>query len=199
MQRFEGGPLGQHASLCIAWIFIIVVEFSAAWSRYHRNWCGMRLVFPILLQAFWPIAAVTLIYIDLFHVSSAVISPRYFILLSFVAASLAHFAYRFVTHLPSLQDVGPAAAFSVIPLRIAQKRMLMASDLKCAANCKDVLFNALELSLDLPAAKKASLKRQVSRSGCTEHLIFEIIDAVGITMMKVVLKGVHLEQRKQEI
>jgi hypothetical protein len=181
--------MDQHISLCIALLLIVVLEYYTTRARYHRNWCGIRLAFPILVQAVIPMALVTLIYFDIYHTGSVEINPRYFCLLSFLAATGAHFFLHWVTRLQFVERSGTIADFSIVPSRIAQKRLQLAHQLRSRADWKDLLYTAIDLA-DIPTHIKASLRRAIAKcSYADEHIILQVIDEAGVTVIKVVMKG----------
>jgi hypothetical protein len=180
--------VNQHISLGIALLLILAFEFYRTLEQNHRNWCGMRLAFPICMQAFFPMFIVTLVYWDIYHTGSAEIDRRYFLLLSFVAAATAHFSFHWITR-TFVDPSSSVAEFSLVTSRIAQKRLLIERTLENHPNCKELLHTAIELSNLSPHRKVAFRRRIASTNSKSQQLIFEVIDAVGVTIMKQVMKG----------
>jgi hypothetical protein len=182
--------MDQHFSLLVVLFLVGLVEVSRAREHYFRNWCGMRLVVPLCFQATVPMIAVGLIYWDLYHTGSAeltALTSRYFIPLSFIAAILAHVIYSWGAQKLTNPST-PIAELAFVSARIAQKRLDLAEQIESLPDGSELLQKAVDLSSHLTQKVKGSLRRKIARNGHSAHTILEVIDNVGVTIMKTVVK-----------
>lgn len=173
--------MSEHLSLYIVLAMTIIYGWIRAYSRYSRDWCGIRLLPRVLFQASPGMFLICLIYIELMHVLAFHEFQRYFVLISFAAAAGAEYmAGRTLHKIPQAN-----AAPLTVATQIARKKIQLADKLEASGRCSETIINAISTS-DLSARRKRSMIQRL-QSPPTREQIFTVINEVGVAHIKVMV------------
>lgn len=174
---------------------VLITLLSGAFTTYIRNqrdWCGYRLIPNIILQQFFVVLLMALVYYKFLLGLAAIPLPLYVrqligFVLAFFAPYLTFELVRRMVPKSKKRDKHPSLFDLPVELQIARKKISVVNELEKCANLSTLLSNAISSSR-LDRREKGTLLKKVAGSP-TRADIFDVMDKVGLKILKTMVPG----------